>query len=206
MKTAFNRSQKILVIRQVLAEHPEVFEGKSEALLVCHLFLEQSQLLLQKITLLAEPASTVWVERMANSQLFDDLLYKMLNIGMLLARRKGDLGMENSFKAYSRVIHRSSISRAIAIAEMEVSTFAANEDSLYLRWVLILKHVVSLSSCIWSWIVICATMPLTIRSLRSAIKSFAGHVPSHQHQSCQPNRISVAGSQTPKPAKPLLVQ
>lgn len=130
MKTEFNRSQKILAIRQVLEDHPEVFEGKSEALLVCNSFLDQSQQLLQKINLLVEPVSTTWVERMANRQLFDDLLYKMVNIGVLLARRTGDLGMQNSFREYSKVIHRASASRAIAIAEMVVSTFAANEELL----------------------------------------------------------------------------
>ncbi len=130
MKTEFNRSQKILAIRQVLEDHPEVFEGKSEALLVCNSFLDQSQQLLQKINLLVEPVSTAWVERMANRQLFDDLLYKMVNIGVLLARRTGDLGMQNSFREYSKVIHRASASRAIAIAEMVVSTFAANEELL----------------------------------------------------------------------------
>jgi hypothetical protein len=130
MKTEFNRSQKILAIRQVLEDHTEVFEGKSEALLVSNSFLEQSQQLLNKINLLVVPASTSWVERTANRQLFDDLLYKMVNIGVLLARRKGDLAMQNSFNEFSRSIQRISASRAIAIAEVVVSTFAANEEML----------------------------------------------------------------------------
>jgi hypothetical protein len=130
MKNELERSRKILALRQVLEDHPEVFEGKAEALAVRENFLTESELLLARINQLVVPFRSNLVERIANRQQFDQLLFKMVNIGVLLARRNGDLSLQHTFGELSKNITRVSAHKALAVAEVVMSSFAAHEELL----------------------------------------------------------------------------
>ncbi|MDA3942481.1 MAG: carboxypeptidase-like regulatory domain-containing protein [Bacteroidetes bacterium] len=130
MKTEQLKSRKILAISQVLASHPEVFEGKSEALLLRDAFISNSETLQQKINLLVLSAQTLIAHRVEKRARYRDLLNHVAQLGVMLGSRKQDAELVLSFTEILSRLRSVSIARMLAMGDVVNTHFTSNMDQL----------------------------------------------------------------------------
>lgn len=127
MKTYLNRSTKITAIKNLLENHSEAFEGRSEILATKDSFISNALSLAEKINQLIIPYRADLIERVESRSEFANQISRLNNIGLLLARRKQDSSMLVTFQSFSRKSYIS-VHSALAMVEFASTAFAENQE------------------------------------------------------------------------------
>jgi hypothetical protein len=130
MKTFVKKTEKIFAIKRVLESYPAAFEGRTVALEAKDSFLAQATELSQKLNLYLRPGRAGYVDRIANRQQFNELLYKMANIARLLAVSLNDNAMQVILADYGLRFEGMAVSRVLAAASYINEVFVAHEELL----------------------------------------------------------------------------
>jgi hypothetical protein len=128
MKKQFNASQKFLAIKKVLEKYPAEFENKPEATLARDTFIAEATALAGRINELIRPVSTMLVYRRLQREEIYKQMYALLNMSMLLARRKPDPAMEALMTSYNRRLHSVSGPMLIEIGQDVLSVINQNSE------------------------------------------------------------------------------
>jgi hypothetical protein len=132
MKQFIKRSQNYRAIARVLDNYPNAFINKPEAEAAKNSFVTKSNEMVLQIGLLVSPISSIYQNRIDNRLKIADSLQNMINMGIMIANRRQDNTLLNTFKNFNTRIRNNSapivieISRNVIVLLRENTTVATD--------------------------------------------------------------------------------
>ena len=128
MKQYIKRSQQYRAITRVLDNYPSAFEKKPEAEIVKTIFATKTSDLASQISSLVTPVSSLYQNRIENRVSLFASLQNMVNMGILIANRKQDSVLLNTFRNFNSRIRYVSNPIVVEIARTAIVLLRENES------------------------------------------------------------------------------
>jgi hypothetical protein len=127
MKQYIKRSQKYRAITRVLDNYPNAFTNKPEAEAVKNSFVTRSNEMVTQIGLLVTPVSSLYQNRIDNRLKVAESLQNMINMGIMIANRRQDNTLLNTFMNFNTRIRNNSAPIVIEISRSVIGLLRENE-------------------------------------------------------------------------------
>jgi hypothetical protein len=127
MKQYIKRSQKYRAIARVLDNYPNAFLNKPEAEAVKNSFVAKSNEMVSQIGLLITPVSSLYQNRIDNRLKLAESLQNMINMGIMIANRRQDNTLLNTFMNFNTRIRNNSAPIIVEISRSVVGLLRENE-------------------------------------------------------------------------------
>jgi hypothetical protein len=127
MKQYIKRSQKYRAIARVLDNYPNAFSNKPEAEAVKNSFVTKSNEMVSQIGLLITPVSSLYQNRIDNRLKLAESLQNMINMGIMIANRRQDNTLLNTFMNFNTRIRNNSAPIIVEISRSVVGLLRENE-------------------------------------------------------------------------------
>jgi hypothetical protein len=127
MKKAIKKSQQYRAISRVLDNYPAAFAGKAGAIAAKNNFVSKSDDLAARISLLITPISSLYHTRVTGRGQVKSVLQNMIDMGIMLANRKQDALLLNTFKEFNIRSRSTSTPMMVEISRHVITALRENE-------------------------------------------------------------------------------